>query len=129
MISQSFAAPSISAPLWKIIRYAKNLAKIKENSLRHFHKPKPRFRVPEFDGKFEKHEIFSFTNFLLHYFLILEHCDISGEIVWNNELISQVFLSGSNTEAAAAPNAAISDAGTSGYAQWARILKKKLGKN
>ena len=50
--------------------------------------------------------------------------------MWNNELISQVFSSGSNTDAAAAaPNAAISDAGTSGYAQWARILKKKLGKN
>ena len=49
--------------------------------------------------------------------------------MWNNELISQVFSSGSNTEAAAAaPNAAISDAGTSGYAQWARILKKKVGK-
>ena len=46
--------------------------------------------------------------------LILEHCVITGEIVWNNELISQVFSSGSNTAEAAA---AISDAGTSGYAQ------------
>ena len=45
--------------------------------------------------------------------------------MWNNELISQVFSSGSNTDAAAAaPNAAISDAGTSGYIQRARILKK-----
>ena len=50
---------------------------------------------------------------------------ITGEIVWNNELISQVFSSGSNTDAAAAaPNAAISDAGTSGYIQRARIVKK-----
>ena len=46
--------------------------------------------------------------------LILEHCVITGEIVWNNELISQVFSSGSNTAEAAA---AINDAGTSDYAQ------------
>ena len=45
--------------------------------------------------------------------------------MWNNELISQVFSSGSNTDAAAAaPNAAISDAGTSGFVQRARIFEK-----